>query len=282
MKSRSIGLHIRYESSIVDVAKRAKELGVSAFQFFLGKKKDPYYFLNFTNEEIDEFNAICKTLDTNIVIHSSYYSDLASGGKYGREIFFKELELAERLNATHFVFHAGSERRYPGKEKGLGNIAKVLNSIDKYPNGMTFLLENTAFGNFCIGSDIEDFRLLLGLLNRPEKISFCIDSAHAYAYGYDVADVDDMKKFLSLVDSNVGLKKVCLVHLNNTNVDLGSMHDEHSFFEDGKIKQDALAVLLNHPSVNNVPVILELPVADDECERAEIEKARSLIWSNEK
>ncbi|HML19249.1 MAG TPA: TIM barrel protein, partial [Candidatus Dependentiae bacterium] len=73
-------------------------------------------------------------------------------------------------------------------DEGIDELARSLNYVMKYEREITIVLENTTHGNLSVGSDITDFKLLRAKLDYPERISFCIDTAHAYSYGYDLKE----------------------------------------------------------------------------------------------
>ena len=276
--NRPIGLHIRYKDSILEALEKALKLKISVFQLFISKKSDPYLFLSLREEEIERFfKASCSSFE-KVVIHSSYWTDLASGSNYGKDIFLKELEIAKKLGCTHFVIHSGSSKKFATKSTGIVNLARTLNGVLPKDLGFQIVIENTAFGNYYIGSDFQDFNQLLDLLDYPERVKFCLDTAHAYAYGYDFTSPIKMRSFLAFVDSMIGLDNICLIHLNNTNEELGSMHDHHSLLEEGNIPKKILKELVCYPKLCDVPIIMELPVVSEEKEILTIQEVCD--WDN--
>src|SRR5437667_347320 len=80
---------------------------------------------------------------------------------------------------------------------------------------ITIVLENTCHGKLAVGSDILDFKVLLEKINKPERIGFCIDTAHAYSFGYDIADDQMQDDFIRLLESTIGIERIKLIHLND-------------------------------------------------------------------
>ena len=266
-----VGIHIRYQSSIFDVLDRITTLDLAIAQFFLMKKGDLHHFVNLDQKDKNKFIDLCKEHLENVVFHASYLTDLASGASFSKRLFLEELEAVGKFDNASFVFHAGSAKRFESKEKGIENIAKVLNNVFKRDLNVQVLLENSVYKGYYVGSDLEDFACLKKTLNIPEKLKFCIDTAHAYSYGYDLASEEGMESFIKQIDKTIGFDSVGLIHLNNTKEKLGCSKDEHSSLENGKIPLDNLKKIACHPKLAGVPIILELPKMSEEKEKKGIE-----------
>jgi len=204
-----------------------------------------------------------------VVLHSSYWVNLSGCTRNGWRPFMRELEYAKNVGFTHMVIHPGSATGCKTKEEGIECLARALNKVLAVENDVTIVLENAAHARMTVGGDLEDFRKLISLLEHPEKIAFCIDTAHAHSYGYDVITPKGQDEFLSLVDDIMG-DKLALLHLNDTTEKKGSRIDRHSAIDVGKIGQDALKRFMNHSVCKDVPIILELPVMKEETEEVEV------------
>jgi len=62
------------------------------------------------------------------------------------------------------------------------------------------------------------------------------------------------------VDQSIGLKRVALLHLNNTDKQCGSGVDRHTAWENGLIPPNLLLRFMNLAPFKKLPIILELPV----------------------
>jgi len=134
----------------------------------------------------------------------------------GINILRRELTLAKSLEFTHLVLHPGSAKGAREKSEGIDALARMLNRLLFYERDIKVILENTAHGNMSVGSDLQDFQQLLQKLDQPERISFCIDTSHAHAFGYDIMDKSAQASFVDLLDELVGLERIVLIHLNDT------------------------------------------------------------------
>jgi deoxyribonuclease-4 len=267
-----VGLHIRLTGTIFDVAQKAYAFKMPLFQcFFIHQETNT--FIQLTEQEIALFLKEWRPLFKNIYLHGSYWINLASEFS-GNKILLREIELAKKLAFTHIVLHCGAAKRVKDKSSALALIAKKLNKITKTENDMVIVLENSAHGGRSLGGDFHDFSFIKERLDQPEKIQFCLDTAHAYSYGYDIVDSQKRQDFLQLVDKTVGFANIALIHLNDTQQICGSLIDRHENPGTGLLA-DALPGIIDYPPLANVPIILELPVMNEQEELQILDRVRS-------
>lgn len=260
---RKIGLHIRLQTTLLDSALRAQELGIPIFQcFFIHQITNQ--FIQPSEQEIQEFLKLRSGFE-QLYLHGSYWINLASFTS-GNKILLREIELAKKLEFTHIILHPGSAKKVKDKREGIGVIAKNLNKILKTESTIKIVLENTAHAGLSIGGDLHDFKLLRERLDHPEKVFFCLDTAHAHSYGYDIGNEAMQEQFIDLVEQTIGIERVALIHLNDTGQQKGSRIDKHEIVGEGQLAR-ALPLFLKQPRMSNVPVIMELPVLEIDKER---------------
>lgn len=263
----NIGIHIRLTDTLTDIIEKALRLGVPFFQTFFtfptGKHIRP------EQGDVKNFLKLRREYFKDIYLHGSYWVNLCSSDNISHTTLAREILMAKRLEFTHIVLHPGSASKCKSKSEGIEFLARALNRILKHEhdNEIKIVLENTAHGNLTVGSDIDEFYTLMTKLDKPEKISFCIDTAHAYSYGYNIADFDEQDKFISHVDHILGKEKIALIHLNDTYESLGLKIDKHNIPGEGNIGLDALKRFLNNPLLNNIPALIELPNLPEEEEK---------------
>ena len=262
---RKIGVHIRLSNSLEEAAQRAIRLQIPIFQcFFIEQLTNQ--FISLTDEEIKNFVQNWQNKFENLYLHGSYWLNLA-GMSPSNYLIKREFELARRLSFSHIIIHPGSSKRGISPEKAIRGLARSLNSLLKYEDQITIVLENAAHGGRAIGGDLHDFLALRQQLNHPEKVLFCIDTAHAFSYGYDIASSQGREEFFLLIEKTIGFANIALIHLNDTNQKCGSRIDKHEAIGNGLLSQ-ALPLFLAHPLLKTVPVILELPIMSEQEERA--------------
>ena len=173
------------------------------------------------------------------------------------------------------ILHPGSATGARSKQDGIDKLARSLNQVMKYEREIKIVLENTTHAKLSVGSDITDFQLLYEKLEYPERISFCIDTAHAYSYGYDLQESGKRNEFINLLETILGINNISLIHLNDTDQPCGSRIDKHALIGEGTIGEDALKKFALDPRLAHIPLILEPPVLPEEQEDAMLQKIRT-------
>ena len=265
MNNNRIGVHIRMRSSLKELLQRADFLDLPFFQCFFVPQESGK-LIQATMADINEFLKIRRSRFTTLFCHISYWVNLASLGNNGFTQLRREIMLGKRLEFTHFVLHAGNAKGAADKMQGIDALAAALNNLFRLERSITIVLENGCHGNLVVGSDITDFRVLLEKIDKPERLAFCIDTAHAYSFGYNVALPHEQERFIQLLDTCIGIERIQLLHLNDTTEKLGSRLDRHAVIGKGFIGVDALHRFALHPQLQHIPIILELPELSEHAE----------------
>lgn len=260
---RYIGVHMRVYQNLFDTFVRAHELQLPIFQFFLLDQQSRKH-LHLRSSE----RARCATQQQFFkatYVHGAYWINVcaqeAAGSLY---LLRKELRWTADLQAPYYILHPGAFSSSATKEQGIDNLVRVLNAaVDEF-SSVTILLENTAHGNRAIGSDLHDFALIRAQLNKPERIGFCVDTAHAHVYGYDVITPEGLDNFYRLLEQTMGFSSIYLIHANDTNERRGSCQDSHVIPGKGLIGRENINKLCSYPELAQVPIIIEMPEEDFE------------------
>ena len=271
-----VGLHIRIEDSLHAAALRAAAMQLPFFQCFLVKQGYPR-LLEFDQRQIDAFLALRHNSFGPLYLHCSYWTNLADQSVH-HYVFEKELALAHQLEFTHLVLHPGSIKGARNKLDALNSLAQALNKVIKKNPNLTVIIENTAHAGLSLGGDIGDLQLIKERIEKPEKIAFCIDTAHAYCYGYDLADQKGQTNFIARLESTIGIDSIALIHLNDSQEKCGSRIDKHAVPGQGYIGEQALKNFINCPQFKNKPIIMELPILTQAQEEAALVTVRS--WAD--
>ncbi len=267
---RALGLHIRIDQSLCAALQDAAPLPLTALQFFLFRHQENKYLRINQEEQLNYFEA--KKKYKNIYAHSSYWINLAHGNRESNRIaerlLNKELNIAEKLELNGLIIHPGSYKGQPkttddpdGRQASLEQIARLLNRLFKKKLQVPLIFENTAHKKKTIGSDFQDFYDLKKLLDKPEKLLFCIDFAHAHAFGYDLTATEN---FIDLLKKTVGIESIELLHVHDSVEENGSCHDRHALIGEGTIGIESLKNLVSHHTLIHKPIILELPKTNTE------------------
>lgn len=260
---RKIGLHLRVESTLIELLERARRLELDLFQCFFVHQATGAP-MKFVGEDVEAFLAKRHEYFQDLYLHGSYWINLASLEYNGIRAFERELRQAKRLKFTHMILHPGNAKGANNKIEGIDALVAILNDAMKRERNVQFVLENAVHGKLTVGSDLEDFAILKSKLDYPERISFCVDTSHAYAYGYDITDPKKMEEFVALLDRTMGIDQIVLIHLNDTLHKLGSGLDQHSVPGAGRIGEDALKRFVFHPRLAHIPLLIEPPALSEE------------------
>ena len=259
---RHIGLHLRLQSTMHDLYNRAHALHLSTFQcFFIFQATGKLIKLSAAD------SAACRGMNSLFamrILHGSYWINLANSQTRHRALE-RELSLAKKLDFTHIVLHPGSARGSESREQSIDFLARTVNMLLKNEHDIQLVLENTAHGGMSIGGDLHDFYLLKQRLEQPEKLKFCIDTAHAFSYGYDIRDASGQDAFIASLEKTIGINSIVLIHMNDTHDTLGSKLDRHAMPGAGHIGLEPLKRFVMNPLLINIPLIMEIPqVSQDE------------------
>lgn len=260
--SNAVGLHLSLKDGLTALVNQALDYQIPHFQFFLTSNNR---YVTITAADIRYF-LLCRHRFSSLFIHSSYWINPAAGNPLSRKIakrlIYKEMSLAQRLEIPYLVLHAGTANGYLETDpmhlrmQGIDAVARFLNEVFKLKPTVNILIENTAHASNTIGSNLDDFSLLRTKIDRPERIGFCLDTAHAFSYGYQVAETES---FIKKIDQTMGLASLKLIHLNDSAQPNGCNHDEHALPGQGFIGIDVLKQLTSHPALVSIPKIIEFP-----------------------
>lgn len=198
------------------------------------------------------------------VIHAIYLINLASADNNIFErscrVLASEITTAAECGIEYVVTHLGSAKGL-GHEKGIERVGEALKiiseSVGARAKNVTLLLENGAGGGELLGNHLRDIRQVIENSKTSFGMGICIDSAHAWASGYDVRTQQGMNTMLAELGGEG--EKVRLLHLNDSVHPLASHHDKHEHLGLGQIGYDGLNVFLNHELLRHLPVIMETP-----------------------
>lgn len=262
---RHVGLHIRITDTLSNAIEKAVRLQLPFFQCFL-LSQSTGQLIQVTDEDVDNFLSVRRKYFSQMFMHGSYWINLASVKNMGHGILKRELAMAQKLGFTHIIIHPGSPAG-GSKKSGIEAAARILNEITAYDSSISVVLENAAHGKTTIGGDLKDFKQLRALLDHPEKVQYCIDTAHAYVYGYDIVSAQGLSSFVALLDDTVGISNIVLLHMNDSFGKCGSRIDRHAAVGQGVIGAEALKAFVTHPQLNHIPILMELPEMAEEEEK---------------
>lgn len=286
---RRFGRHMPTNSKPVKAAERARQLGCNAIQIFASNPTgwrppadDPVGCAAFAQAVRD-----CQL--EPVVLHAPYLINLASPDELIWEksiaLLRWTLQRGALLGATFVVFHTGSHRG-SGVQAGVERIALALSRIlPETPPEVMPLLENDVGAGHALGHSFEQIGAVLQLLPQySDRVGVCIDTAHLWGAGHDLSSRASTLQVLDQLDQAIGLDRVKVIHLNDTEMALGSHRDVHARLGEGIIAEEGLRTLLTDPRLYGAVVLLETPIKTDEQEKEDwehdkqhLEKAKKLL-----
>ena len=90
-------------------------------------------------------------------------------------------------------------------------------------------------------------------------------------------DPDAIDGWLAEFDARLGLRRLALVHLNDSRSERGSRTDRHEHVGAGRIGERGLRHLLTHPDLQGVPFVMETPGMDEGYDLINLDRARALL-----
>ena len=229
------------------------------------------------DEEAEQFReGTARDLEGPWVIHTSYLVNLCTPKDGLREKTLasmqKEVDAADTLDIPYVNVHLGAHTG-AGVEGGLDNAASVIDDID-VPDGVTILIESDAGAGTKLGGEFEH---LAGVIDRTDTdIDVCVDTAHAFAAGYDLSSPEAVDQAVAEFDDVVGLEHLKYIHLNDSKHACGTNKDEHAHIGEGHIGEAGMERIVNHPALADVPLALETPTEDGKSFAWNIERVREL------
>ena len=259
-----IGCHISSAGGYLAMGKRAVALGANTLAFFTRnprggsvKAADP--------ADASAFLALCAAEDIDLLVAHAPYTMNPCGEKphvqeFARLAMREDLLRLELTPGHYYNFHPGSHVGQ-GTSVGIEKIAAVLNTSLFPEMTTTVLLETMAGKGSEVGGRFEELRAIIDGVELSEKMGVCLDTCHVWDAGYDI--VNDLDGVLTAFDRVVGLDRLRAVHLNNSKNPLGSRKDRHARIVEGEMPLEAIARIINHPALRDLPFILETPNEDE-------------------
>lgn len=275
------GLHVSIAGGWAAVGARAKSGGCLSLQVFSrsprGGKAKPI--------EPAQVEAMWTTLRAEqigpLVVHVPYYINLASpeADKHALavEILAEELLRAAALGATGVITHFG-DHRGAGADAGLKQVVAVVReALAESPGDVMLLLENAAGEGGECGTRFDELAAAIDALGADARVGVCVDTAHAFASGYDLRSSEAVAGTAGQLLRLFGRERLRCFHLNDSKTELGSGRDLHANIGRGEIGRTCFETLCQLPELADVPGILETPDKDAGAREADLALLRS--WS---
>ena len=263
-----IGAHVSAAGGVENAPERAHEIGATGFALFT-KNQRQWEGKPLTEENIEGFKKNCEKFGYSpdaIIPHDSYLINLGHPEKgklqKSRNAFLDEMQRCEQLGITMLNFHPGSHLKKISEEECLKTIAESINWTLEQTSGVRAVIENTAGQGTNMGFQFEHLAEIMDQVEDKSRVGVCIDTAHAFAAGYDLSTEEGFDRAFKEFDDIVGFDKLMAMHLNDSKKDLGTKVDRHESLGDGKIGWFAFKKIMTDDRFDGIPLILETPNTD--------------------
>ena len=277
----NIGVHIEnnYYKNILDALKYVKKIKGNALQIFLGSKilstlREKYY----PSEK--EINIIKKYINKNnikLYIHSIFLLNFCSDPnsnryKWGIDNLIYDMNLCNKLGGIGCVIHLGTYKtkkfNYTINEGTNNFINSMKKVLDECSNDSIIIIETMPARKNMLGGTIEKLAKVYNKIDKKigvkykNKIKICVDTAHIFVSGYNINKIEETKNYFNKFDKLIGLSNLELIHLNDSEKELGSIINRHAPIGNGFIfksfeGKESLQYIINFAEQNNINIILE-------------------------
>lgn len=255
-----IGCHLSISKGLTAMVKDAISIEANVFQFFCRNPRGKGA-LRFKEQDISAFCDLLKEKSLGpLLVHSPFIINPASVDEsvqeLTREVLRDDLGFTAKVEGAMYNFHPGNYlKRTP--EEGVAAIADTINNVvpDNFPSFV--LLETMAGKGTELGRSFQELRRIIDLTKCPQKLGVCLDTCHIWDGGYDV--YEGLDKTLEEFDNILGLDRLKAIHLNDSLNERGAHKDRHAKIGQGKLGVEAMAKIINHPSLRKLPFYLETP-----------------------
>lgn len=255
-----IGCHLSSSKGYLAMGKEAVKIGANTFQFFTrnprgGKAKE------LDLADIGEYLAFAREHGiAQILAHAPYTLNACAKDEglrgFAYDTMCDDLHRLEHIPGSMYNFHPGSHVKQ-GVETGISYISEMLNRINEQEFSTTILLETMAGKGSEMGRNFEELRAIIDRVEDTSRLGVCLDTCHVFDGGYDI--VGNLDGVLDEFDKVIGLARLKAVHVNDSKNPLGSHKDRHEKIGEGEIGLDAVAGIVTHPRLRNLPFYLETP-----------------------
>lgn len=263
-----LGAHMSIRGGVSMAIERACSIDCTAMQVFV-KNNMQWFARPLRREEIRAFlDHVQRGEMLSIFAHANYLINLAATNPqfHANSIraLSEELIRADQLGLPFLVLHPGAHLG-AGEETGL---EKIIASIDevfrKVPTVKTKIaLETTAGQGSCLGYRFEQLAYIISSAREPERLCVCVDTAHLFAGGYDIASETSVRKTFREFDRVIGPERLVAIHLNDSKTGPGSRVDRHEHIGKGRIGLEAFRFIMRSRRFRKIPKVLETPKGKD-------------------
>jgi deoxyribonuclease IV len=291
--ARRIGPHLPLGSGLLKAADRAAAIGATAVQVFTDNPT-AWRRRSQVPAELPAFRArLAEAGVATLAVHAPYLVNLCGPNDdfWHRSVanMANELHVGAQYGADFVVMHIGSHRGTT-RELGIARLVRGLRAVQDEAAAVPLakddalpriVLENSPGSGDGIGSTVEDladiFEAAAGAGLDVGRLGVCLDTAHLWAAGYDIATDRGLARLVARVERAIGRERVVMLHLNDSRTVRESHVDRHEHIAAGQLGERGMRTLLQEPWLSTLPTFLETPGMDDGYDQVNLERVEMLV-----
>ncbi len=263
-----LGVHVRVGAGYVAALEYAKRVKCTAVQIFSSNPRS-YRTAPVNRPALESFKSAREAAGIEpCVIHTPYLINLASddpkiaAGSLG--LLKNDIAAAAAGGIKYVNTHLGSYGKRDRNEGFVSACRLLEQALEDVAPGTYLVMENSAGAGSLCGGTLEELGKFIKALDHPQ-LGVCLDTAHAWAAGYEINSQRGVDDFFYQAAEQIGLDRVHMFHFNDTEVPLGGNRDRHFHIGEGNIGFEGFRALAARPELRTKTAILETPgeEADD-------------------
>jgi len=289
-----IGAHISTSGGYEKMTRYAQEVGCESIQIF-AKSPRQWKATPMPVQRREELRAARAIYDFGPVLtHTAYLINLTTTNE---ELYVKSIAaLADEL-VRGAIIEAVGVNTHVGNvpdgdpEAAAGRAARAIEDAFEIAdqaceelgisNETRLILENTAgAGSLYGGSVVELCNVIAKTSVARERLGICIDTCHAWAYGYDVSSREGWQELIDELIAFDMLDLWLFAHANDCKFGRGSKKDRHAWIGEGEIGFDGFRALLRlggeYSGLDDMCILTEMPGEEPAKDIINIEALKAL------
>ncbi|MDQ6930473.1 MAG: deoxyribonuclease IV [Candidatus Eremiobacteraeota bacterium] len=260
-----LGIHVRTRGGYAAAMEHAKNAGCTAIQIFSTNPRT-YRISAIDHPGLQTFKDLREEAGISpTIIHTSYLINLASEDEKiltgSLRLLKSDLEVAAAGGIDYVNTHLGSYGKRQRSEGFYGACRMLERALEDIAPDVRLVMENSAGAGQLCGGTLEELGAFIKSVDHPQ-LGVCLDTAHAWAAGYEINSQRGVDDFLYQAAEHIGLDRIHMFHFNDTQVPLGANKDRHWHIGDGNIGFEGFRAIAARPELHGKTAILETPGED--------------------
>lgn len=257
-----LGSHVSFKKPLYLVGASADSVANKAntMMIFLGAPQTSKR-ISVSNYRLEDYQKMYSNIITpeDIVVHAPYIINNASlvKAEFANKFLIEEINRMNYIGAKYLVLHPGSYTTF-SRQASIEQLIESLKFVISQTKDVVICIETMAGKGTEIGTRFEEIVYIVESINSP-RVAICLDTCHVWDAGYNLHNYNE---FIELLKSTRMINYLKVIHLNDSQNELGSHRDRHANIDQGKIGLETLQKIVHEPLFDNIPIILETPWVD--------------------